>query len=87
MEVRMLESTITRKGQVTIPKAIRDRLGVKEGEKVLFVMRGEEVVMKVVKGTILDLRGSVQPSAHSEDFEKIRQSVKQAVAKKVAGYG
>jgi antitoxin PrlF len=87
MEVGMLESTITRKGQVTIPKAIRDRLGVKEGEKVLFVMRGEEVVLKVVKGTILDLKGSVQPSTHPEDFEKIRQSVKQAVGKKVAGHG
>ena len=83
----MLESTITRKGQVTIPKAIRDRLGVKEGEKVLFVMRGEEVVLKVVKGTILDLRGSVQPSAHSEDYEKIRQSVRQTIAKKEAGHG
>lgn len=83
----MLESTITRKGQVTIPKAIRDRLGVKEGEKVLFVMRGEEVVLKVVKGTILDLRGSVRPSAHPEDFEKIRQSVKQAIAKKVVWHG
>ena len=83
----MLESTITRKGQVTIPKAIRDRLGVKKGEKVLFVMRGEEVVLKVIKGTILDLRGSVKPSAHPEDFEKIRQSVKQAVAQKVAGHG
>jgi AbrB family looped-hinge helix DNA binding protein len=44
MEVRMLESMITRKGQVTIPEAIRDRLRVKEGEKVIFVMRGEEVV-------------------------------------------
>ncbi len=83
----MLESTMTRKGQVTIPKAIRDRLGVKEGEKVLFVMRGEEVVLKVVKGTILDLRGSVGPSAHPEDFEKIRQSVRRAVARKVAGHG
>ena len=83
----MLESTITRKGQVTIPKAIRDRLGVKEGEKVLFVMRGEEVVLKVIKGTILDPRGSVQPSAYPEDFEKIRQSVKQAVAKKVVRHG
>ena len=83
----MLESTMTRKGQVTIGWAIRDRLGVKEGEKVLFVMRGEEVVLKVIKGTILDLRGSVQPSAHPEDFEKIRQSVKQTVAKKVAEHG
>ena len=83
----MPESTMTRKGQVTIPKEIRDRLGVKEGEKVLFVMRGEEVVLKVVKGTILDLRGSVQPSTRPEDFDKIRQSAKQTVAKKVAGHG
>jgi len=83
----MLESTITRKGQVTIPKVIRDRLGIKEGEKVLFVMRGEEVVLKVVKGTILDLKGSVKPSARPEDFERIRQSVRRAVAKRVAGHG
>ncbi len=83
----MLESTMTRKGQVTIPKAIRNRLGVKEGEKVLFVMRGEEVVLKDIKGTILDLKGLVWSSAHPEDFEKIRQSVKQTVAKKVAEHG
>ena len=83
----MLESTMTRKGQVTIPKAIRDRLGVKEGEKVLFVMRDDEVVLRVVKGTILELRGSVRPSAHPEVFEKIRQSVRRTVARKVAGHG
>ena len=82
MEVRMLKSRITRKGQVTIPKAIRDCLGVKEGEKVLFVMRGEDVVLKVIKGTILDLKGSVQPSAHPEDFSKIRQAVRQAVPRR-----
>jgi AbrB family looped-hinge helix DNA binding protein len=82
-----LESTMTRKGQVTIPKVIRDRLGVKQGEKVFFVMRGEEVVLKVVKGTILDLRGSIRLSTHPEDFEKVRQSVRQTVAKKVAGHG
>lgn len=83
----MLESTMTRKGQVTIPKAIRDRLGVKEGEKVLFVMRDEEVVLKVVKGTILDLRGSVGPSVRLEIFDKVRQSVKRTIARKVAGHG
>lgn len=83
----MMESTLTRKGQVTIPKEIRDRLGMKEGEKVIFVIRGEEVILKVVKGTILDLRGSVRRSTSPEDLEKIRQSVKQAVAKKVAGHG
>jgi hypothetical protein len=37
--------------------------------------------------TILDLGGSVQPSGHPEDFAKIRQSVRLAIAKKVAGHG
>lgn len=80
-----LQSKMTRKGQVTIPKAIRDRLGVKEGQKVFFVMRGEEVVLKVVRGTILDLGGSVQASAHPESFKKICQSVKQTIGKRVVG--
>jgi AbrB family looped-hinge helix DNA binding protein len=83
----MMESTITRKGQITIPKAIRDHWGVKEGEKVLFVMRGDEVFLKIVNGTILDLRGSIRASARPEDFDKIRQSVKQTVAAKVARHG
>ena len=80
----MSASTVTRKGQVTIPKTIRDRLGIKEGEKVFFVVRGGEVVLKVLRGNILDLKGSVKPSARPEDFESVRRSVKQAVSKKVA---
>jgi len=36
-----MHSVITRKGQVTIPKEIRDHLKAKEGEKVAFVMRGD----------------------------------------------
>ncbi len=31
------EATITTKGQVTIPKAIRDRMGLKPGDKIEFV--------------------------------------------------
>lgn len=82
-----MESIMTRKGQVTIPKEIRDRLGVKEGEKVLFVVRGDEIILKVVKGTILDLRGSVRPATRPEDFDKVRQSVKQTVARRVVRHG
>jgi AbrB family looped-hinge helix DNA binding protein len=81
----MLQSTVTRKGQVTIPKAIRDRLGVREGERVFVVLRGEEVVLKVIRGNILDLKGSVKPHARPEDFEAIRKSVKRAVSDRVAG--
>ena len=82
-----MESVMTRKGQVTIPKEIRDRLGVKEGEKVFFVVRGDEIVLKVLKGTILDLRGSVRPATRPEDFGQVRRFVKQTVARRAARHG
>ena len=83
----MTMTTLTKKGQVTIPKPIRDRLGIREGEKVLFVVRGEEVVLKVLRGNILDLKGSVKASARPENFEAVRRSIKRAVSAKVAGDG
>ena len=78
----MLDSVITRKGQVTIPKPIRDQLRLEEGEKVLFIRRGDEVLLKVLRGTVLDLKGSVSPSSRPEDFSKIRQTVKKRVGQK-----
>lgn len=39
------EATVTSKGQITIPKTIRVSLGVKPGEKVVFIQEGKEVVM------------------------------------------
>jgi AbrB family looped-hinge helix DNA binding protein len=83
----MTASTVTRKGQVTIPKLIRERLGVQEGEKVSFSVRGEEVVLRVLRGTILDLKGSVKPSARPEDFGVVREAVKRSVAGRAARRG
>lgn len=36
---------ITSKGQITIPISIRKLLGVRDGDKVLFVQEGNKVVM------------------------------------------
>jgi AbrB family looped-hinge helix DNA binding protein len=38
--------TVTSKGQVTLPKAVRDRLGVKEGDRVIFEVDGERAVVR-----------------------------------------
>ena len=32
----MMESTMTTKGQITVPKEVRDRLGLETGDKVYF---------------------------------------------------
>jgi antitoxin PrlF len=68
-------STLTRKGQVTIPKTLRDRLGLHLGDRITFRLRGEEIVLKPVHRTILDLEGSVQPNSRPEDFSGIRRKV------------
>lgn len=36
---------VTSKGQVTIPAAIRKMLGIREGDKLLFVEEGEKVIL------------------------------------------
>jgi len=49
---------ITSKGQVTIPKTVRDALELREGDEVLFrVERSRAVIAKTP--SLLDLAGSV----------------------------
>ena len=45
----MVVRVVGKKGQVTIPKEIRERFGLKEGEKVVFEVRGDEIVIKPEK--------------------------------------
>lgn len=45
---------ITSKGQITIPVEIRKKLGLKEGDKVLFVEDGDKVI--IMNSSLLALR-------------------------------
>lgn len=50
----MVEAIITSKGQVTIPKEIRERFGLKKSDRVRFEVEGERVILHFVTGNILD---------------------------------
>ena len=39
----MIESTITKKGQTTLPKRVRDTLGVQPGARVRYIISDGEV--------------------------------------------
>jgi antitoxin PrlF len=39
-------STISSKGQITVPIEIRRRLGLKEGDRVEFVVEGEHTIIR-----------------------------------------
>lgn len=49
---------VTSKGQVTVPKAVRDALGIKEGDQVVFRVEGDRAVLARTPH-FLDLAGTV----------------------------
>jgi len=78
----MIITKVGQRGQVTLPKEIRRQMGIKEGDQVAFLLHGDQVLLKPVTQTLLDLRGSV-PVSGEQDFEAIRQQVFSKRAKRV----
>ncbi len=55
------ESTLTSKGQTTIPKGIRDSLRLKSGDRITYtLMHDGAVLMRPKKGSVLALAGSLR---------------------------
>jgi antitoxin PrlF len=54
----MPRSTVTSKGQITIPKEIRDQMGLKPGDRVDFVSnRKGEISLRIINTDFRSLRG------------------------------
>jgi len=53
---------VTSKGQVTVPKAVRDALGIKEGDEVVFRVDGNRALLARTPD-FLDLAGSIRVPA------------------------
>ena len=73
----MADATLTAKGQTTIPREIRDRLGLEAGDKLVFTMLSDgTVVMRAKTRRLLDLAGSLtrpgQPSVGVEQMNPFR---------------
>ncbi len=45
----MVESTITSKGQTTLPKAVREALAVQPGDRVRYIIQGNDVRIMAVR--------------------------------------
>lgn len=71
---------ITAKGQVTIPKKIRKMLGIESGDWIIFSVEGGKAMMYPVRGTLLELRGSLKPREVPENLNAVREEVKRKIA-------
>ena len=57
----MAIATLTSKGQITLPKEVREHLHLAEGDRLEFVIRSDgEVHVQPVAGSYRDLRGMLR---------------------------
>jgi AbrB family looped-hinge helix DNA binding protein len=80
-EVRMSTATITSKGQITIPKEVRDALGLDTGHRVAFLLREDGVAeMRPENMDLMSLCGVLKPSVKGVTVEDMKEAVRQGGA-------
>jgi AbrB family looped-hinge helix DNA binding protein len=80
--MKEMHSSVSPKGQVTIPAEIRQMLGVKPKDMVAFKVENGQVRITPARYTLESIRGSVQPASRTEDFDRLIQAAKEEHAAK-----
>ncbi len=76
-------TTVTRRGQITLPAEVRKLLDAKPKSKVAFIVDDGHVTLSKVTYTLESAFGSVKPSKRPEDFKEISRLAKQDKAERV----
>jgi AbrB family looped-hinge helix DNA binding protein len=84
----MPEATLTTKGQVTIPKAVRDHLRLETGARLEFVIKDDgTVVLKPVTRDVRELAGLLyRPRLRPISIDEMDDSIRRRLRKR-AGRG
>ena len=75
-----MESAITVKGQATIPKAIREHLRLKPGDRVKFFVHPDGSVVLLPKLPASALRGIIKAVRRPVTIEEMDEAVREGAA-------
>lgn len=77
----MQQTTLTSKGQVTIPKNVRDSLGLHVGDKIEFILtENNEVLLRPITKKVDDVFGLLhQPDRKPVLIEEMNAAIKQKI--------
>jgi len=79
----MAKATMTSKGQVTIPKSIRDYLGAETGDRLSFEIRETgEVVVQAETADVRELRGALPRPARKVSLDEMEAAVRRGAARR-----
>ena len=70
----MIESSITRKGQTTLPKVVRESLGLRAGDKVRYIIVDGRVHIMSVR-SINRLFGVLKHDGPAVTLEEMEQAI------------
>jgi AbrB family looped-hinge helix DNA binding protein len=74
----MLHSTVTKKGQTTIPGAVREALQIRPGDRLEYAIEGNQATIRVRPGAAA-LKGALASSkGKGLTFGEIRQAAAEA---------
>lgn len=74
-------ATLTSKGQMTLPKAVRDDLNVKPGDKIDIVKEGDRYVLRPRNKSAVELYGILrQPDQPVLTVEEMDEALGEALA-------
>ena len=82
--MKVLHTTVTRKGQITVPKEARDALGLREGDRVNVILREGRVEIERAGGVIAKTAGIFGGHAPLMSAEALRDAAEQAIVDDVA---
>lgn len=84
--VEMETTKINTKNQITLPKSVREAMGVQAGDRVGFVLNNGEVkVVPIKKREPKDLMGTLRTNKPITDIKHVRQQRVKYLAKKFTG--
>jgi AbrB family looped-hinge helix DNA binding protein len=82
-----MESAITSKGQATIPKPVRQYLGLRAGDRLKFFLHPDGTVVLLPKRPASHLRGVVKSKRRAPSIEEMDKAIAAGAAEGVARRG
>lgn len=83
----MIESTITDKGQTTVPRPVREALGLKARKRIQWNILADGTVTVRPEPSPLDLFGSLKSEVPFPGYTEEREAAQAAVAKQAVEEG
>ena len=78
-------ATVTAKGQVTIPKAVRDALRIQQGDQLLFGVEGDRAVLTpLVRRPLKELYGVLPATRPFPGQQAIREEIRTELGARLA---